>query len=293
MHIQVTPQRSRRKIFCRGRIHSALAVGVVLSLGLMAASGAWAGERFITLASTTSTENSGLFDYLLPLFTRETGIGVRVVAKGTGQAIRMGEAGDVDALMVHHRPSEDKFIADGHGDERRDVMYNDYVIIGPKEDPAGIRGLNSAVEALRRIAVAKATFASRADDSGTHKTEMALWTLAGVDPNPASGTWYKETGSGMGAALNTASAMNAYLLADRGTWISFKNRQSLEILVAGDPPLFNPYGVITVNPKRHPGVKSAEAHAFMDWITSPRGQQAIADFRLNGQQLFFPNFKKP
>jgi len=251
-----------------------------------------AEERFIILTSTTSTENSGLLAYLLPMFTRETGISVRVVAKGTGQAIRLAEAGDADVLLVHHRPSEDKFMAEGHGDERRDVMYNDFVMVGPKEDPARIRGSKTAAEALRRIAATQATFTSRADDSGTHKVELDLWKLAGVDPRPASGTWYKETGSGMGATLNTAAALNAYLLSDRGTWLSFKNPQSLEILVEGDPPLFNPYGMITVSPKRHPGVKSLEAHALMEWITSPKGQEAIGAFKVNGRQLFFPSYKK-
>lgn len=251
-----------------------------------------ADERFITVASTTSTENSGLFGYLLPLFKAKTGIEVRVVALGTGQAIKVAEQGDADVLFVHHRPSEEKFVADGQGVKRFEVMYNDFVIAGPKTDPVGIRGSKDPVAAMKKVAEAKAPFASRADDSGTHKLELDLWKTAGVDVKAASGGWYRETGSGMGATLNTASGLNAYVLTDRGTWISFKNKGDLEILVAGDPRLFNQYGVILVNPAKHPNVKAKDGQAFIDWLISDEGQKAIASFKVEGQQLFFPNAKK-
>ncbi|MGE0118439.1 MAG: substrate-binding domain-containing protein [Dongiaceae bacterium] len=248
-----------------------------------------AAERFITVASTTSTQDSGLFDHLLPLFTQKTGIAVRVVAKGTGQAIKEAQNGDADVLFVHDKASEEKFVADGFGVKRFDVMYNDFVIVGPAGDPAGIRGLRDAPAALAKIAAAGAPFASRGDDSGTHKAELRLWKEAGVDVAAASGGWYRETGSGMGPTLNTAAGMAAYALADRGTWLSFKNKGDLEILVEGDSRLFNQYGVILVNPERHPHVKAAEGQAFVDWLVSPEGQQAIGDFKIEGQQLFFPN----
>jgi tungstate transport system substrate-binding protein len=248
-----------------------------------------ATERFITVASTTSTQDSGLFDHLLPLFTQKTGIAVRVVAKGTGQAIKEAQNGDADVLFVHDKASEEKFVADGFGVKRFDVMYNDFVIVGPAGDPAGIRGLRDAPAALAKIAAAGTPFASRSDDSGTHKAELRLWKEAGVDVAAASGGWYRETGSGMGPTLNTAAGMAAYALADRGTWLSFKNKGDLEILVEGDSRLFNQYGVILVNPERHPHVKAAEGQAFVDWLVSPEGQQAIGDFKIEGQQLFFPN----
>jgi tungstate transport system substrate-binding protein len=248
-----------------------------------------AAERFITVASTTSTQDSGLFDHLLPLFTQKTGIAVRVVAKGTGQAIKEAQNGDADVLFVHDKASEEKFVADGFGVKRFDVMYNDFVIVGPAGDPAGIRGLRDAPAALAKIAAAGTPFASRGDDSGTHKAELRLWKEAGVDVAAASGGWYRETGSGMGPTLNTAAGMAAYALADRGTWLSFKNKGDLEILVEGDSRLFNQYGVILVNPERHPHVKAAEGQAFVDWLVSPEGQQAIGDFKIEGQQLFFPN----
>jgi tungstate transport system substrate-binding protein len=248
-----------------------------------------ATERFITVASTTSTQDSGLFDHLLPLFTQKTGIAVRVVAKGTGQAIKEAQNGDADVLFVHDKASEEKFVADGFGVKRFDVMYNDFVIVGPAGDPAGIRGLRDAPAALAKIAAAGTPFASRGDDSGTHKAELRLWKEAGVDVAAASGGWYRETGSGMGPTLNTAAGMAAYALADRGTWLSFKNKGDLEILVEGDSRLFNQYGVILVNPERHPHVKAAEGQAFVDWLVSPEGQQAIGDFKIEGQQLFFPN----
>lgn len=253
-----------------------------------AALSAQASERFITIASTTSTEQSGLFGHLLPAFTAKTGIEARVVAVGTGQALRLGERGDADVVLVHDAASERKFVEAGFGVERRDVMYNDFVLVGPKADPAGARGRDAAA-ALARIAAANKPFASRGDDSGTHKAELRLWKEAGVDPKAGSGSWYRETGSGMGPTLNIAAAMDAYALTDRGTWLSFKNRQNLEILVEGDQRLFNPYGVMLVNPARHPHVKAAEGRAFIDWLTGPEGQRAIAEFKINGEQLFFPN----
>ena len=264
----------------------------LLSAALLAASfplTAGAAERFITVASTTSTKNSGLFDHILPLFEKKTGIQVRVVAVGTGQAIRLARNGDADVLFVHHRPSEEKFVADGFGVQRFGVMYNDFVIAGPKDDPARIAGMRDAAKALKKIAGARAPFVSRGDDSGTHKKELALWRAAGVDTARASGDWYRETGSGMGATLNTASAMQGYALADRGTWLSFKNLAGLRVLVEGDTRLFNPYGVILVNPKRHPHVKADLGREFIAWLISPEGQAAIGAFRVNGQVLFKPN----
>jgi len=243
----------------------------------------------ITIASTTSTENSGLFAYLLPLFTAETGIGVRVVAVGTGQAIRLAASGDADVLFVHHPPSEHKFVADGFGLARHAVMHNDFVLVGPSEDPAGVMGMTDVAAALLRISGAEYVFASRGDDSGTHKKELALWEAAAIDPRPASGTWYRETGSGMGATLNTASGMDAYALTDRATWTRFGNKGNLEILVEGDARLHNPYGVIVVNPDRHPHVHAAQAKGFVDWLMSERGQKKIAAYRVDGRQLFFPD----
>lgn len=264
-------------------------------LACAAAALAWgtagAQERFITVASTTSTEQSGLFGHLLPRFTAKTGIAVRVVAVGTGQAIQIAERGDADVLFVHHTPSEEKFVADGFGVKRYPVMYNDFVIVGPKADPAAIRGGSDAVAAFARIARAQAPFASRGDDSGTHKAELALWKAAAVDVKAASGQWYRETGSGMGPTLNTAAGLGAYALTDRGTWAAFKNRGELEVLLAGDPRLFNPYGIILVNPARHPHVKAADGQAFIDWVISPAGQQAIADYKVDGEPLFFPNYR--
>jgi tungstate transport system substrate-binding protein len=249
-----------------------------------------AEERFITLASTTSTEQSGLFGHLLPLFKTESGIDVRVVAVGTGQALKLGERGDADALLVHDRAGEDKFVAEGFGIDRRDVMYNDFVVVGPAADPAGIKGGKDAAAAFGKIAAAKAPFASRGDDSGTHRSELRRWKKAEVDVK-AGGDWYRELGAGMGPTLNTAAGMNAYALADRGTWASFKNRQSLEILVEGDRALFNPYGSILVNPERHKGVKAADARIWHLWLTGPKGQAAIASFKIGGEQLFFGESK--
>ncbi len=248
-----------------------------------------ADRPFITVASTTSTANSGLFDSILPLFTNKTGIDVRVVAVGTGQAIRTAKNGDADVLFVHHRPSEERFVAEGFGVKRYAVMVNDFVIVGPKTDPAGIMGGTAVANALADIAAKKAVFVSRGDDSGTHKRERAVWALASVDLAGASGTWYRETGAGMGATLNTAAAMNGYTLADRGTWLSFKNRGPLVVQVEGDSELMNPYGVILVNIKKHPHIKSREGQAFIDWLVSNEGQTAIGAFTINGEVLFKPN----
>jgi tungstate transport system substrate-binding protein len=246
-------------------------------------------ENAIVLQSTTSTANSGLYEAILPGFSEKSGIRVDVVAVGTGQAIKNAMNGDGDVLLVHAKPAEEEFVVDGYGVERFDVMYNDFVIVGPQADPAGIRNMRSARAALRRIAEVRAAFASRGDNSGTHKKEMALWRSTGFDPTEESGTWYRETGSGMGATLNSAVGMGAYAMTDRGTWISFKNKGDHKILVQGDQDLFNQYGIILVNPERHPNVKDVEGQAFIDWILSEEGQQAIADYKLGGQQLFFPN----
>ncbi|MGF1611960.1 MAG: substrate-binding domain-containing protein [Kiloniellales bacterium] len=270
------------------------AAGVALAAATSLAQGlpsAVAQDRFIIVQSTTSTQNSGLFDHILPIFTEKTGIEIRVVAVGTGQALKNGANGDGDVVLVHSKAAEEKFVADGFGLARLDVMYNDYVIVGPAADPAGVAGLRDAAAALRKIAAVEVPFASRGDDSGTHKQELALWRQAGIDSTAASGTWYRETGSGMGATLNTAVGMGAYALADRGTWISFKNRGDFEIVVEGDDKLFNQYGVILVNPEKHPSVKAKEGQAFIDWLIGPEGQAAIAGYKLEGQQLFFPNAK--
>jgi tungstate transport system substrate-binding protein len=253
---------------------------------------ALAADRFITVASTTSTENSGLFSYLLPLFQRDTGIEVRVVAVGTGQAIALAQRGDADVLFVHHKPSEEQFVAEGFGVARFDVMYNDFVVVGPRADPAGVHGMTNVAVALAQIAVTHAIFVSRGDDSGTHKLELTLWKVAGVDVAAASGTWYRAAGAGMGATLNTASGLDAYSLTDRGTWISFKNRGHLAILIEGDSRLFNQYGVMLVNPKKHPHVKAIDGQTFINWLLSDKGQQAIAAFRIEGEQAFFPNARK-
>jgi tungstate transport system substrate-binding protein len=251
--------------------------------------GASAQDRSITVASTTSTEQSGLFGYLLPRFTEATGIGVKVVAVGTGQALDIGRRGDADVVFVHDRPAEDKFMSEGHGVKRYDVMYNDFVIVGPKSDPAHISGDKDVADALRKIAAAKAPFISRGDHSGTHEAELRLWKLAGVDVTSARSDWYREIGQGMGPALNMASSSNAYLLSDRGTWLSFKNRGELVILTEGDKRLFNQYGVMVVNPDKHPAVKAKNGEAFVDWLISPNGQQTIAGYKVGGEQLFFPN----
>jgi tungstate transport system substrate-binding protein len=273
-----------------GRFLSLLALGL-LSLALLVAAprASQAEDPYIVLASTTSTQNSGLFDHLLPRFTAASGIAVRVVAVGTGQALRLAANCDADALLVHHRASEERFVAEGHGLARHDVMYNDFVLLGPSEDPAGIAGESDIAAALAGIAAAEQPFLSRGDDSGTHKTERALWQAAGVAVDAASGTWYRETGAGMGATLNTAAAMAAYALSDRATWLAFANKGPLAVLSEGDARLFNPYGVIAVDPAACPTAKTAEAERFIAWLVSAEGQGAIADYRRDGQQLFFPN----
>jgi len=248
-----------------------------------------AQQRYITVASTTSTEQSGLFKHLLPMFEKKTGIQVRVVALGTGQALDMGRRGDADVVFVHAKPLEEKFVAEGFGARRHEVMYNDFVLIGPKSDPARVAGGKDAVQALQRIHQAKAPFVSRGDRSGTHFAELELWKAAGIDISRDKGSWYREIGQGMGPALNTAAGMNAYLLADRGTWLSFKNRGELAIAVEGDRRLFNQYGIMLVNPEKHAGVKKDMGQAFIDWIVSSEGQGAIAAYKIGGEQLFFPN----
>ena len=262
-----------------------LGLTVAAGLALLAALPVRAGD-FITLASTTSTEHSGLLAHILPLFEAETGIAVRVVAQGTGQALETGRRGDADVVLVHARALEERFVAEGYGVQRFDVMFNDFVIVGPADDPADLRGAATAAEAMARIAGAGAAFASRGDDSGTHAAEMALWAAAGAVP---AGAWYLSTGSGMGATLNTAAQVPAYALTDRGTWLSFQNRGPLEIVFQGDPVLVNPYGIILVNPDRHPHVKAEQGQAFIDWLLSEAGQAAIAGFRVGGAPLFFPS----
>ena len=265
------------------------AVAASVSLGAPPAA---AQDRFITVASTTSTEQSGLFKHILPEFAKKTGVQVRVVALGTGQALDVGRRGDADVVFVHDKPAEEKFVAEGSGVERKEVMYNDFILIGPKSDPAKVAGGKDITAALAKIQAAQAAFVSRGDKSGTHAAELRYWKDAGVDLAAAKGAWYRETGSGMGPALNTAASMNAYILTDRGTWLAFKNRGDLAILVEGDPRLFNQYGVILVNPAKHPHVKKAEGQAFVDWLVSPEGQHSIASYKIDGEQLFFPNAKR-
>jgi len=256
---------------------------------LLIGSPAQAQNKSIVVASTTSTQDSGLFGHILPLFKTATGIEVRVVAQGTGQALDTGRRGDADVVFVHAKAQEEKFIAEGFGVKRFPVMYNDFVLIGPKSDPAGIKGMKDVSAALKAIKEKGAPFISRGDKSGTHIAEINLWKAAGIDIDQDKGPWYKSIGQGMGAALNTASAGNAYVLADRGTWLSFKNRGDLVIVVEGDKRLFNQYGVILVNPAKHPNVKKDLGQQFIDWLVSPEGQKAIADYKINGEQLFYPN----
>ena len=277
---------SDNKLFPGGFVKRLAALFIAVMLAALAASDE---PRPITVASTTSTQNSGLFEYLLPKFTAETGIEVRVVAVGTGQAIRLATNGDADVLLVHHPASERKFVADGLGLARHPVMHNDFVLVGPAADPAGIRGMADVAVALRRIGDSEQVFVSRGDDSGTHKKELELWRAAAFDPRPASGAWYRESGSGMGTTLNTASAMGGYTLTDRASWVSFGNKAGLQLLVEGDTRMHNPYSIIVVNPARHPHVHAVEAQAFADWLTAAGGQQAIAAYRVDGQQLFFPD----
>jgi tungstate transport system substrate-binding protein len=268
---------------------SLLSATVAVIAGSVLPSLTHAEEKFIVMASTTSTEQSGLFSQLLPVFTKKTGIAVRVVAQGTGQALATARKGDADILFVHDKVREEKFVADGFGLPRRDVMYNDFVVVGPNSDPAKIGGGQEVTAALTAIAKTGAAFASRGDKSGTHSAELRFWKAAGIDPKTGSGKWYRETGSGMGPTLNVAAQMNAYAITDRGTWLNFKNRAELKIQVQGDKRLFNQYGVIVVNPAKHPHVKRDLAQQFADWVVSNEGQQAIASYKIGGEQLFFPN----
>ena len=270
-----------RRLFC-----SALA-----AIGTLAATGSHAEDRFITVASTTSTEQSGLFGHLLPAFEKASGIKVRVVALGTGQALDMARRGDADVVFVHDKAAEEKFVAEGFGVKRQEVMYNDFVVVGPRADPAKATG-RDILEGLRRIQATKSPFVSRGDKSGTHAAELRYWKAAGVDLEATKGAWYRDTGSGMGPALNTAASMGAYILADRATWLAFRNRGDLGIVVEGDTRLFNQYGAILVNPAKHPHVKQTDGQKFIDWIVSAAGQNAIADYRIGGEQLFFPNARR-
>ena len=276
------------------KLHRIL-LAALASAACLFGTGASAEERVITVSSTTSTEQSGLFGYILPVFEKESGIKVRVVALGTGQALDTARRGDADVVFVHDQVAEEKFVAEGWGIERKEVMYNDFILVGPKSDPAKVAG-KDILEGLRRIAAVDAAsrppFVSRGDKSGTHAAELRYWKAAGVDLEKIKGPWYRDTGSGMGPALNTASSMNAYILADRGTWLAFKNRGELGILVEGDTRLFNQYGVILVNPAKHPHVKKADGQRFIDWLVSPTGQKTIAEYKIGGEQLFFPNAKR-
>lgn len=266
-----------------------------LSAILLLAAGAAASlaeDRSIIVASTTSTQDSGLFGHILPLFKDKTGIDVKVIAQGTGQALDTARRGDADVVFVHAKAQEEKFLEEGFGVKRFDVMYNDFVLVGPTDDPAGVAGGKDIVAALKAIEQKQAPLVSRGDESGTHLAELKLWKEAGIDIDAARGPWYREIGQGMGAALNTAAAMNAYVLSDRGTWLSFKNRGDLAIAVEGDKRLFNQYGVMLVNPAKHPTVKADLGQAFVNWLISPEGQAAIAAYRIDGQQLFFPNAAK-
>ncbi len=271
-------------------IYSSRAVAAALALFATLAPGATAqADEAVIVQSTTSTKNSGLYDHILPIAERATGVAVNVVAVGTGQAIRNARNCDGDLLLVHAKAAEEAFVADGYGLKRFDLMYNDFVVVGPASDPAGVSGAPDAASALKAIAAGEALFVSRGDDSGTHKKERALWRTAGVDPSAASGGWYRETGSGMGATLNAGVGMGAYALTDRATWIAFKNKGDFRVLVEGDPSLFNQYGVILVNPEACPNVNAAAARKVMDWLLSPAGQAAIDAYRLDGRQLFFAN----
>ncbi len=279
-------------------LRSFVSTGLMLAAFVLAAAPqahaqATGTDRFITVSSTTSTTDSGLFTHLLPKFQAATGIEVRVVSQGTGQALDTGRRGDADVVFVHAKAQEEKFVAEGFGVERKPVMYNDFVLIGPRQDPAGIKGSKDIAEALKAVQAKAAPFVSRGDKSGTHSAELNLWKVAGIDIAAAKGPWYREIGQGMGAALNTSSSMGAYVLSDRATWINFKNRGDLEIMVEGDKRLFNQYGIILVNPAKHAHVKAADGQAFITWVTSPEGQKAIADYKINGEQLFFPNATQP
>jgi tungstate transport system substrate-binding protein len=265
---------------------------IALTLAAALSAPALAQDKAIVVASTTSTQDSGLFGHILPLFKAKTGIDVKVISQGTGQALDTGRRGDADVVFVHARPQEEKFVVDGWGVKRNAVMYNDFVLIGPKSDSAGVKGKDIET-ALKAIKAKEASFISRGDKSGTHAAELAQWKAAGIEVDPSPGAWYRAIGQGMGAALNTASASNAYVLADRGTWLSFRNRGDLDIVVEGDKRLFNQYGVMLVNPAKHAHVKKDLGQQFIDWLVSAEGQKAIADYKVNGQQLFFPNATVP
>lgn len=267
----------------------ALAAATVLASATIAT----AQDESIVVSSTTSTQDSGLFGHILPLFKAKTGIDVKVVSQGTGQALDTGRRGDADVVFVHAKSAEEKFLAEGEGVKRYPVMYNDFVLIGPKGDPVGIKGMKDVAKALQVIKDKQADFISRGDRSGTHIAEINLWNGSGIDIDKEKGPWYKSVGQGMGAALNTANASNAYVLSDRGTWLSFKNKGDLQILVEGDKRLFNQYGVMLVNPAKHPNVKKDLGQQFIDWLVSPEGQKAIADYKINGEQLFYPNASDP
>jgi tungstate transport system substrate-binding protein len=274
-------------MFNRRTLIAAAAFGAVV----FAAQPGFAQDKSIVMSSTTSTHDSGLFEHLLPLFKAKTGITVKVVAQGTGKALDTGRRGDSDVVFVHAKAQEEKFLAEGNGVKRFPVMYNDFVLIGPKSDPAKVAGGNDIVAAFKKVQAAKAPFVSRGDKSGTNAAELRLWTMAEIDPVAGRGAWYRETGSGMGPSLNTASSMNAYILSDRGTWLNFKNRGDLAILVEGDKRLFNQYGVMLVNPAKHPNVKKDLGQTFIDWLVSDEGQKTIAEYKIGGEQLFFPNAK--
>jgi len=266
---------------------------IAIAAGVVFATSAFAQDKSILVASTTSTQDSGLFGHLLPLFKAKTGIDVRVVAQGTGQAIDTGRRGDADVVFVHAKAAEQKFLAEGFGVKRYPVMYNDFILVGPQGDPAGIKGSKDIVAAFKTLKDKGIAFISRGDKSGTHQAELNLWSIAGIDIANEKGSWYKEIGQGMGAALNSASASSAYVLADRATWLSFKNKGDLVIAVEGDNRLFNQYGVILVNPEKHPSVKKELGQQFIDWLVSAEGQKAIADYKINGEQLFYPNASDP
>ena len=270
--------------------HLAFAAAVSLATAsVLLSNGAFAQSKSIVVASTTSTQDSGLFGHILPLFKAKTGIDVKVIAQGTGQALDTGRRGDADVVFVHAKSQEEKFVADGFGVQRFDVMYNDFVLIGPKSDPAGIKGGKDIVAALKTISAKSSPFVSRGDKSGTHSAELALWKVAQIDPGGTKPSWYREIGQGMGAALNTSAAMNGYVLSDRGTWLSFKNKDQLQIAVEGDKRLFNQYGIMLVNPAKHPSVKKDLGQQFIDWVISAEGQNAIRSYKIGGDQLFFPN----
>src|SRR5207342_709048 len=274
-------------------LHHRTLITAIAAGALLLGAPAYAQDKSIVVASTTSTQDSGLFEYLLPIFQQKTGTTVKVVAQGTGQALDTGRRGDADVVFVHAKSAEEKFLAEGEGVKRFPVMYNDFVLIGPKTDPAGIKSMKDVAKALQTIKDKQASFISRGDRSGTHIAELNLWKDSNVDIEKDKGTWYKSIGQGMGAALNTAGASNAYVLSDRGTWIHFKNKGDLQILVEGDKRLFNQYGVMLVNPAKHPTVKKELGQAFIDWLISPEGQKAIASYKINGEQLFYPNASDP